>query len=99
MAKTTERPWSYRETFCNGEPTGWLVNTDGRRWFDIGNEQDAALIVRAVNAHDKLLAALQEISEIADHYCESPPTDISEEAFIDLTSTLGDIARSWRTRP
>lgn len=63
--KSTPRPWTYFHDSCaqcekEGTAEFVIMEPPGGRHGQFSNEADAALIVRAVNAHDDLVAALDE---------------------------------------
>ena len=63
------RPW-YLEPFC-GSNQHYVNDADGLRVADTPIHEDAELIVRVVNAHDALVAALEAVQ--ADSTIETCP--------------------------
>jgi len=43
------RPWSLRESYDNGEPSGYVINSGINLIADIESKANAELIVRAIN--------------------------------------------------
>lgn len=69
--RTRER--TYQPIGQQGKPTpdpvpGWVAS-------NISRESEAELIVRAVNAHDELVAALEELTEYATSVTSKCPAD------------------------
>jgi hypothetical protein len=83
MSGPTKTPWAVEVM-----PSGRITITSGQ-FFVAGDENghgieasDAALIVRAVNAHMQLVAALKKIAEPADGNCGcSYPCRCNSEAY------------------
>lgn len=79
-SKATARPWRWDELQLIGADGGFVIDSapyEGQ-WF-AGDNDDAnkALIVRAVNSHDALVAALRVLMQYAGcgDYCESERSD------------------------
>lgn len=100
-AKATPRPWKWSED--KRYPTTDLVGADGTSILQIyeshgggwmpENEADSELIVRAVNAHDALVEALEEalfMDDISDHYGLS--SRVREKAKAALLLAKGEAA-------
>ena len=83
--KATARPWSYRPAFANGEPCGYVVQSGASCIADIPQgEDDAALIVRAVNSY----AALKAVADAAKFMYSAMGKKLEPAAF----DSLGDEA-------
>ena len=87
MTSATPRPWSWRasphkreyEAFINGPPPG----KDLRGEYIAGvstSEEDAAMIVRAVNAHDALVAVVERCRALSAVAATSSLSKAIEEA-------------------
>lgn len=68
-SKATARPWRWDELQLIGADGGFVIDSapyEGQ-WF-AGDNDDAnkALIVRAVNGHDALVAALRDLLAVCD---------------------------------
>ena len=73
----TPGPWHYEKGETNGpDPAGVVagVISDGEGWNiaevcadGLHPDEDANLIVRAVNSHDALVAALEAVWRVAEH--------------------------------
>ena len=64
-AQRTPGPWLTREAFAS-HPTWHVLGPTGGCVASLARESNAAFIVRACNAHDDLLAALDVIAHAAE---------------------------------
>ena len=78
MSKATPRPWTVKTPLM--DPNAYDVYGGGvqitRGYWAHNGKADAELIVRAVNSHDELLAALR----VADEMLEGNPAGVDDEA-------------------
>jgi hypothetical protein len=99
-SRHTPTPWSLNEqtvksppyeltvAFCGG--AAGCSGTDGRIITRQEAEANAALIVRAVNAHDDLVAALRNLISMADFFMTDAPQRVAiEEAQAALAKAEG----------
>lgn len=79
----TPTPWKVRQAYLNGEPCNYTIHTGMTTIagcsYDEQGEANASRIVKCVNAHDELVAALRELLSSFDELRKEYPCDLFNE--------------------